>query len=71
MIASYFEWLQNKNGEIWQLEDTLKKLDLKLEESFNSVFHYAQKEGIDMRKAAYCIAIKRIEKAYIQRGLFP
>ncbi|MAN27986.1 MULTISPECIES: Glu/Leu/Phe/Val family dehydrogenase [Mesonia] len=71
VIASYFEWLQNKNGEIWQLEDTLKKLDLKLEESFNSVFHYAQKEGIDMRKAAYCIAIKRIEKAYIQRGLFP
>ncbi|MDR6302266.1 Glu/Leu/Phe/Val family dehydrogenase [Mesonia maritima] len=71
VIASYFEWLQNKNGEIWQLDDTLKKLDLKLEESFNSVFYYAQKEGIDMRKAAYCIAIKRIEKAYIQRGLFP
>lgn len=71
VIASYFEWLQNRNGEIWQLEDTLLKLDEKLEKSFNQVYHYAQQEGIAMRKAAYCIAIKRIEKAYVQRGIFP
>lgn len=71
VIASYFEWLQNRNGEIWQLSDTLSKLQQKLEESFANVYNYSQKEGIDMRKAAYCLAIKRIEKAYIQRGIFP
>ncbi|MBW2963015.1 Glu/Leu/Phe/Val family dehydrogenase [Mesonia aestuariivivens] len=71
VIASYFEWLQNRNGEVWQLEETLTKLNHKLEKSFNKVYAYAQEESIDMRKAAYCIAIKRIEKAYIQRGIFP
>jgi glutamate dehydrogenase (NAD(P)+) len=35
------------------------------------VSDYAKKEGLDMRTAAYCIAIARIEKAYIQRGIFP
>jgi len=71
VIASYFEWLQNRNGEIWQLTDTLTKLEQKLEESFANVYNYSQSEAIDMRKAAYCLAIRRIEKAYIQRGIFP
>lgn len=71
VIASYFEWLQNRNGEHWSLDKTLVKLNQKLEESFNKVYTYSQEESIDMRRAAYCIAIKRIEKAYIQRGIFP
>ncbi|MCB0481965.1 MAG: Glu/Leu/Phe/Val dehydrogenase [Flavobacteriales bacterium] len=71
VIASYFEWLQNRNGEIWQLDDVFVKLDKKLAESYRKVKDYAKAEGIDFRTAAYCIAIKRIEKAYIQRGIFP
>lgn len=71
VIASYFEWLQNRNGEIWHMEDVIEKLDRKMKNSFEKVSDYAQKEGIDMRTAAYCIAIARIEKAYIQRGIFP
>lgn len=71
VVGSYFEWLQNRNGEIWQLDEVMAKLDKKMKESFNKVYEYAHTEGIDMRTAAFCIAIKRIEKAYIQRGIFP
>lgn len=71
VVGSYFEWLQNRNGEIWQLDEVMAKLDKKMKESFNKVYDYAQNEGIDMRTAAFCIAIQRIEKAYIQRGIFP
>jgi len=71
VIGSYFEWLQNRNGELWQLDEVMTKLDKKLLESFNKVYDYAEQNKIDMRTAAFCIAIKRIEKAYIDRGIFP
>jgi glutamate dehydrogenase (NAD(P)+) len=71
VVGSYFEWLQNRNGEIWQLEEVMTKLDKKMKESFNKVYDYSKNKGIDMRTSAFCIAIERIEKAYIQRGIFP
>jgi len=71
VIASYFEWLQNRNGELWQLDEVMPKLDKKMKESFDKVYEYSERESMDMRTAAYCIAIKRIEKAYVQRGIFP
>ena len=71
VIGSYFEWLQNRNGELWQLDEVIIKLDKKLLESFNKVYNFAKNEKLDMRTAAYCIAIRRIEKAYIERGIFP
>lgn len=71
VIASYFEWLQNRNGEIWEMEEAMDKLEKKLKSSYVAVSNYAKKEDVDMRTAAFCIAIKRIEKAYVQRGIFP
>ncbi|MFB9057148.1 Glu/Leu/Phe/Val dehydrogenase [Mariniflexile ostreae] len=71
VVASYFEWLQNRNGEIWQMDEIMGKLDKKLKQSFDKVYEYSQDKNVDMRTAAYAIAIQRIEKAYIQRGIFP
>ncbi|MDO7172306.1 Glu/Leu/Phe/Val family dehydrogenase [Mariniflexile sp. AS56] len=71
VVGSYFEWLQNRNGELWQYDEVMGKLHKKIKESFDKVYEYSEREAMDMRTAAYCIAIKRIEKAYVQRGIFP
>ena len=71
VIGSYFEWLQNRNGELWQLDEILEKIEKKLRTTFNKVCEYSEEKKIDMRTAAFSLAIERIEKAYILRGIFP
>jgi glutamate dehydrogenase (NAD(P)+) len=71
VIGSYFEWLQNRNGELWQMDEILEKLEKKLRSTFKKVTAYSEEKGIDMRTAAFAIAIERIEKAYVLRGIFP
>lgn len=71
VIGSYFEWLQNRNGELWQLDEILEKIEKKLHTTFKKVTEYSEEKGVDMRTAAFSIAIERIEKAYILRGIFP
>ena len=64
-------WQGNRNGELWQLEEVLAKLEKKMKEVFEKVYETAENRDGDMRTAAYIIAIERIEKAYVQRGIFP
>lgn len=71
VIASYYEWLQNRNGEIWSLDEVMEKITKKLKESFTNVRDMAEARNIDWRTAAYIIAVTRIETAYTQRGIFP
>ncbi len=71
VIGSYFEWLQNRNGELWQIDEVMQKLEKKLTEVFHKVEKTVDEKQVDWRTAAYMLAIARIETAYIQRGIFP
>lgn len=71
VIGSYFEWLQNRNGELWQMDEILEKIEKKLRTTFKNVTTYAEEKNVDLRTAAFCLAIERVEKAYILRGIFP
>lgn len=71
VIGSYFEWLQNRQGEIWEMDEVITKLEAKLVKSFNQVVACAAKYKTDWRTAAYIEAIHRIDVSYKQRGIFP
>jgi glutamate dehydrogenase (NAD(P)+) len=71
VIVSYFEWLQNKRSEFWELEEVDTKLYKILMRAYDSVFSTVNKYNTDWRTAAYIVALARLEKAYEERGIFP
>ncbi|MFC1730153.1 Glu/Leu/Phe/Val dehydrogenase [candidate division KSB1 bacterium] len=71
VIVSYFEWLQNKRSEFWDLEEVDAKLHKKITRSYKNVRETAKKQRVDLRTAAYIVALSRLETVYKERGIFP
>ena len=69
VICSYFEWAQNKTGNILDRNYLEKLLTEKMQRSWQKVFAlHQEKGGIDLRTAAYILAIRRILIAEKLRG---
>jgi glutamate dehydrogenase (NAD(P)+) len=71
VIVSYFEWLQNKRSEAWDLEEVDSKLYKIITRAYAKVKDAAQKYDTDWRTAAYITALKRLEHVFKTRGIFP
>jgi glutamate dehydrogenase (NAD(P)+) len=69
--VSYFEWLQNKRSEFWDLEEVDAKLHRKLVAGYERVRTTATEHKVDWRTAAYIVALSRLETVYKERGIFP
>jgi len=71
VIVSYFEWLQNKRSEFWELEEVDRKLLKKMQHAYVRVRDIAREQKTDWRTAAYIVALSAIETVYKERGIFP
>ncbi len=71
VTVSYFEWLQNKRSEFWDLEEVDRKLWRKMSTAYDRVRDTAGEYETDLRTAAYIVAMTRLEKVYKDRGIFP
>jgi glutamate dehydrogenase/leucine dehydrogenase len=71
VTVSYFEWVQDLNRDQWSEEIVNSKLTAIMVRSFAEVVTMAQREDVDMRTAAYLVAVDRVAKATALRGLYP
>ncbi|MHB1343958.1 MAG: Glu/Leu/Phe/Val family dehydrogenase [Thermoleophilia bacterium] len=71
VTVSYFEWVQNTQKLFWNEEDINNKLDSVITKAFHEVLAIARATGVQMRTAAYMLALERVATAKQVRGVFP
>src|SRR5205814_5888940 len=71
VTVSYYEWVQNKRSETWTLDEVDEKLDVAMKRAYREVFNFSREKKVDLRTAAYALALQRIEAVYREREIFP
>jgi glutamate dehydrogenase (NAD(P)+) len=71
VTVSYFEWVQNRNSEKWDLEQVDAKLEARMKRAYGQVRYFSEQRHVGLRTAAYCLALQRLGTAYAERGIFP
>ncbi len=68
VTVSYFEWVQNRQGFYWTVEDVAQRLQAIMAREFNAVYDRMLDQKASMRTAAYAHALKRIGEAVESLG---
>ena len=68
VMGSYFEWTQNIQEFSWPIEKFRKELDSRMEMAFTNVLEVSKKHSVDMRTAAFVVAVGRVAQAFELRG---
>ncbi|HKW65654.1 MAG TPA: Glu/Leu/Phe/Val dehydrogenase [Terriglobales bacterium] len=70
VTASYFEWVQDRQGYFWKESMVNEQLEHIMRESFQAVVEYAETHNVNNRIAAYMLAIDRVAYCIRQRGIY-
>ncbi len=70
VTTSYFEWVQDRYGYFWTEKEVNERLEAKMCEAFDDVLKTALKFNVDMRTAAYIVAINRVATVTRLRGMY-
>ncbi len=68
VTVSYYEWLQNRSGDVWSAETVRERLQKTMSTQFDIVFRRMQDSGITMRMAAYAVALDRLGESISAKG---
>lgn len=87
LTVSYFEWVQNTENQQWEYDDVIERLRKRMRKAMDvlisewyeindgqnaikdgSTEHYGR---IDLRTTALIIAIRRVARATLERGIWP
>jgi glutamate dehydrogenase (NAD(P)+) len=70
VTASYFEWVQDRYGYFWTEKEVNERLEAKMCEAFKAVSETSVGFSVDMRTAAYIVAINRVATVTKIRGMY-
>jgi glutamate dehydrogenase (NAD(P)+) len=70
VTVSYFEWVQDRQGFFWNEKMVNERLQEIMDDSFDSVVHYAETHRVNNRTAAYMLALDRVANAIRLRGIY-
>jgi glutamate dehydrogenase (NAD(P)+) len=70
VTVSYFEWVQNREGYYWSEDVVNQRLTDIMCRSFGDVLQYSRTHSVDMRTAAYMLAIDRVAAVHRLRGIY-
>jgi glutamate dehydrogenase (NADP+) len=68
VTVSYFEWVQNKQGYYWTLEEIHARLRSIMEREGRAIWEISKERKITMRTAAYVHALSRLAEAIEAHG---
>lgn len=71
VIVSYFEWVQDIMSFFWDEEEVNGRLKGIITKAFDKGYSLSKEKNVDMRSAAMAVAVQRLEKAMLLRGLYP
>jgi len=70
VTASYFEWVQDRQGYFWKESAVNEQLEFILREAFEDVVHFSDTHNVNNRIAAYMLAISRVAHTIKLRGIY-
>jgi glutamate dehydrogenase len=68
VTSSYFEQVQSNMNYYWRKDEVLGKLDLQMTGAYIEVSEFAARNQLNLRDAAYLIAVERVARACRERG---
>ena len=68
VTVSYFEWVQNRQGLYWELDEVQQRLKVIMEREGDVVWNIAQDKKVSLRTAAYIHALGRLATAIEAHG---
>lgn len=71
VTVSYFEWVQGLQSFFWTEERINQQLKEVMDKAFDGVYNMSVSEKVNMRMAAYMIAVKKVATADTTLGLYP
>jgi glutamate dehydrogenase (NAD(P)+) len=71
VTVSYFEWVQNQEGLMWDADEVNARLQKVMARSFMEMVETMRRHHVPPRAGAMILAVSRVAEATLVRGLFP